>query len=355
MRTKIILFLIVCLSAITINGQDTEAIKVSAEIKPFVETGTKPIALESADLNGDGMKDFILVSEKAEPEKGEFDHPNKLRSLLILVRGKDKKLTEAGHNEKVVFCSECGGIFGDPFNGVTVGKNTFTVKNYGGSAWRWTADYKFNYSRIDKTWQLVRIEQLSFHVAEPNKIEHTIMTPPKDFGKVDIADFDPSDYDGNNEAETEKSSVKFSSVYTDFEKDCIYEIGESSHVATDCKSVGEYQLKYFDSANALHFRVEKVGDEESIELATQSFGYVTKPGKIEWRLADGKPFAIIMRIYLHKISDEGYFGDVIGEELMVKGLKGFEYINHNIDARKTRNANEEVRKFADQAYNKNPI
>jgi hypothetical protein len=101
-------------------------------------------------------------------------------------------------------CSECGGMMGDPFAGVTVRTNTFTVNHYGGSAWRWTADYKFNYSRIDKTWQLVRIEKTNFHAADQKKtLERNVMTPPKDFGKVDIADFDPSAYD-----ETEKAAFQ---------------------------------------------------------------------------------------------------------------------------------------------------
>jgi hypothetical protein len=87
-------------------------------------------------------------------------------------------------------------MMGDPFAGVTVAKNTFTVNHYGGSAWRWSADYKFNYSRIDKTWQLVRIEKTSFHASDPKKtLNRKVMTPLKHFGKVDIADFDPSKYD----------------------------------------------------------------------------------------------------------------------------------------------------------------
>jgi hypothetical protein len=198
MKTNTVLLLTLCLSAIAANAQ-TEAVKIPVEVKPFVENETKPIALESADLNGDGLKDYILVLERAHPtEKDEYDYPKNQRPLLILVRGTDDKLTEAKRNEVVVMCSECGGMMGDPFMGVTVGRNTFTVNHYGGSAWRWTSDYKFNYSRIDRTWQLVRIEKTSFHAADPIRtLKRKIMTPPKDFGKVDVADFDPSAYSKN--------------------------------------------------------------------------------------------------------------------------------------------------------------
>ena len=199
--TKIILLLTLSLLVGAVNAQ-TESVNVPAEVRPFVpfvEEATRAIALESADLNGDGMKDYVLVLEKRYPPMDEDGLPQNQRPLLILLRGKDKKLTEAARSETVVMCSRCGGVFGDPFSGLEVGKNTFTVNHYGGSSWRWTANYTFKYSRIDKTWQLVRVEKTSFHTSEPEKMTRKIMTPPKDFGKVDIADFDPADYEGTEE------------------------------------------------------------------------------------------------------------------------------------------------------------
>ena len=196
MKTKVGLLLTFCFSVITAHAQ-TEAVAVPAEVKPFVEQGTKPIALESADLNGDGLKDYILVLERENPpSKDEYGFPKNQRPLLILVRDANNKLSAAKRNELIVMCSECGGMMGDPFVGVTVARNTFTVNHYGGSAWRWSVDFRFNYSRIDKTWQLVRIGEESFNANEPNKtFKRKIRTPPKDFGKVDIADFDPAAFE----------------------------------------------------------------------------------------------------------------------------------------------------------------
>jgi hypothetical protein len=196
--TNIILLLTLSLLVGAVNAQ-TESVHVPAEVRPFVpsaDEATRAIALESADLNGDGMKDYVLILEKGDPPMDEDGFPKNQRPLLILLRGKDKKLTEAARSETVVMCSRCGGVFGDPFSGLEVGRNTFTVNHYGGSSWRWTANYTFKYSRIDKTWQLVRVEKTSFHTSEPEKVTRKIMTPPKDFGKVNIADFDPADYEG---------------------------------------------------------------------------------------------------------------------------------------------------------------
>ncbi len=188
----IVLTLLICVAPLPIAAQETD-LKIPPEILPFVEKDTKAIALESADLNGDGKQDFILVLEnlKDAPDAEEQG----TRILTILTRGADGKLMLAARNDKgVVFCRECGGVFGDPFEGVEAAPKTFTVDMYGGSSWRWATHYKFNYSRIDKTWQLVRVEEISYHTSEPDKMKTKIYTPPKSFGKINIADFDPENY-----------------------------------------------------------------------------------------------------------------------------------------------------------------
>lgn len=193
MRRVLAILVCLCAAALSAAAQEGE-LKVPAEVAPFVETGTKAIAAERGDLNGDGREDFILVLEKESPAKDEDGFPSDQRPLLILLRGADGGLTLAKRNERIVMCSQCGGIFGDPFEGVTVGRNTFTAEFYGGSAWRWKYSYRFNYSRIDKTWQLVRVESLSYHTSDPDKVQTRVYTPPKDFGKIDVADFDPENY-----------------------------------------------------------------------------------------------------------------------------------------------------------------
>lgn len=183
-----------CAASLPVAAQGDE-LKIPPEVALLVEKGTKAIALEREDLNGDNLEDFILVLEKANPARDENDFPTGQRPFLILVRSADGKLTFAKRNERIILCSECGGsAFPDPFEVVTVAKNTFTVEHYGGSAWRWKTVQKFNYSRIDKTWQPVRAEELSYHTSNPNKVKTKIYVPPKDFGKIDIADFDPENY-----------------------------------------------------------------------------------------------------------------------------------------------------------------
>src|SRR6185436_4234787 len=140
MHRLIAIVIWVCLAPPVVMAQDTE-LKIPAEVAPFVESGTKAIALEKSDLNGDGREDFILVLEKEKPAKDADDFPVGQRPLLILLRGADGKLTMAKRNEKIVMCSQCGGVFGEPFEGVIAKTNAFSVEHYGGSSDRWKFSY----------------------------------------------------------------------------------------------------------------------------------------------------------------------------------------------------------------------
>ena len=119
-----------------------------------------------------------------------------LRTLFIALRQTDGSLKIVKRNDKVVYCRQCGGVFGDPYAGLSTAPNRFSVDHYGGSNWRWSNSYSFAYSRRDDTWQLVRVEQSSFHTANPDKVKSRIYKPPRDFGKIDIADFDPENFMG---------------------------------------------------------------------------------------------------------------------------------------------------------------
>lgn len=194
MRKVVLCLMLLGAAAAAAAARQDDELKVPAEVVPFVEAGTKAIAVEAADLNGDGRGDFVLVLERENPAKDADDFPVNQRPLLILVRGADGKLSAAKRNERVVMCSRCGGVFGDPFEGVVAKRNTFTVMFYGGSNWRWSYSYQFNYSRLDRTWQLVRAEEHSYHTSDPDKMKTSVFIPPRDYGKVDIADFDPEKY-----------------------------------------------------------------------------------------------------------------------------------------------------------------
>jgi len=163
-----------------------------AELKRLVPKGSKLLDWQIADLNVDGRPDVLAVYESAL-EPSDDDGP---RTLIIAVRQADGALKVVKRNDKVVYCRQCGGIFGDPFESLSAAPGKLSVNHYGGSNWRWTNTFNFAYSRRDNTWQLIRVEESSFHTSAPNKMKTRTYKPPRDFGKIDIADFDPENFKG---------------------------------------------------------------------------------------------------------------------------------------------------------------
>jgi hypothetical protein len=123
---------------------------------------------------------------------------------------------------------------------------------------------------------------------------------------------------------------------------------QGSDIPTRCKGQGGYDVFITYSACASSFSLEK--GEESIPLGMQAVDWKQKT--LEWRLANGKPFAVIMRVYDYAGNDQcPMAGRVVGESLIVRGLKGYEEINETVDAR-TPNSNGKARDLADRGYAK---
>jgi len=165
---------------------------VPAELKRLIPRETTLLDHQIADLNGDDRPDIVFI---VEGKSGESDDDGQ-RSLLIAVRQPDGSLKTVKQSDKVVYCRQCGGVFGDPFAGLEAARGGFSVNHYGGSNWRWSNSFRFAYSRRDDSWQLIRVEESSFHTANPNRIKSKAYKPPSDFGKIDIADFDPENFKG---------------------------------------------------------------------------------------------------------------------------------------------------------------
>jgi hypothetical protein len=122
---------------------------------------------------------------------------------------------------------------------------------------------------------------------------------------------------------------------------------QGSDIPTRCKGYGGYDVFIGYSACTSEFAVLK-GDER-IPLATQAVDWKQK--NVEWRVASGKPFAIIMRVYKYSGDDPCAPGrKIIGESLIVKGLKGYENIDETIDVKSRRNPNLKAREIADKGY-----
>lgn len=157
---------------------------------------------------------------------------------------------------------------------------------------------------------------------------------------------------------------RFSSLYTNLKTECKPAIklkrGEEleGDMPLRCKGYGGYEINVGYSATSSQFTINRAGkrDEDVVVSTMQPISYDLKR-KVEWRFANGKPFAVIYRIDLTKGEDGAPDmwspENKTGEALVIKGLKGFEHINFQIDA-KTPGANLKARQMADEAYRKKP-
>ncbi len=159
--------------------------------------------------------------------------------------------------------------------------------------------------------------------------------------------------------ETEAQSPRFSSVYTNLKTECRPAFkpkkGDPSgeDIPLKCKGYGGYEVRIDYSAASANLRLHPTrgNSDESINLGMQPLDYDQRH-KIEWRLANGKPFAVIYRVDKSKSDqpeDMWSPANKTGEALVIKGLKGFEQIDLEVPV-STPNANLKARELADQAF-----
>lgn len=173
-----------------------DAQDLPADVVPSIPAQHQAIYRAEADLDGDGRRDVLLVTEAVAAPAGPSAEAERPRSLLLLRRGADDRLSTWARNDRVVLCAQCGGMMGDPFVGIEAGPRRFTVTHYGGSGWRWGTDVTFAYSRRDDAMQLVEVSETEFHAAAPDDATSKVSRPPKDFGLIDFTDFDPENWRG---------------------------------------------------------------------------------------------------------------------------------------------------------------
>lgn len=168
--------------------------RIPDELRAFVLPGTHALCAVGADLNADGLGDWVLVLETSG-RPADPDGPEVPRPLLVVVHLPGGTLQVAGRNDHLVPCAACGGPFTDPFQGVQAGSGTFTVYDHAGVSARWQEEYTFRYVRSAGTWRLTRVVETIYQPETPDRLEETVFVAPDDFGDIDLADFEPGGWE----------------------------------------------------------------------------------------------------------------------------------------------------------------
>lgn len=150
---------------------------------------------QEKDINGDGDKEVVYIVRDSDENSETYGD----RTFLIAKRNIDRYEVLAKSN-KVILCVTCGGPSGDPLERIEFIKNGFVIRQHGGGWDRWITSYTFKYSKRDRTWQLIKAVD-GYYSSDESKSSAfrpvtKTYTPPHDFGKISIDEFDPDDYLG---------------------------------------------------------------------------------------------------------------------------------------------------------------
>jgi hypothetical protein len=164
---------------IHVNGQE---IMLPEEVTSFVTAGLQTLDFKTGDLNGDKLQDAILILKNTgEDTLITDDLP---RPLLILIRQTNNKLKEVVRNEIAVMRRNSGGVFGDPYEGLQLFENGFSLSFYGGSSWRWAYNYEFRWNAVKKNWLLMKETQSVFHAGDPERTMKHTEIEAKELGEI---------------------------------------------------------------------------------------------------------------------------------------------------------------------------
>ena len=105
--------------------------------------------MEKGDLNKDEIEDVAMVIE--ELQSATESAPE--RALLIAFGTDHDSYTRSIVAENVILSSDAGGVWGDPFESLSIDRGSVVVSDYGGSNWRWYDTYRFRYQ--DEDWYLI--------------------------------------------------------------------------------------------------------------------------------------------------------------------------------------------------------
>jgi hypothetical protein len=176
------------------NKQQADVISTESpqenELAQFLLPGHEVLDFQKGDINADGLEDGILVQKAIdELEAYEVSGQPVPRPLMLLLRQQDGALKLAARNDQLVYCVECGGMMGDPYQGITIKGNYFSIEHMGGSAWRWSHIITFKYNPKKQGWYLHKDGSQSFHAADPDSTMEEKIKTTKDFGELNFTDY----------------------------------------------------------------------------------------------------------------------------------------------------------------------
>ncbi|MBF4491571.1 hypothetical protein IR010_03390 [Flavobacterium sp. MR2016-29] len=185
--------------SVKIHETFNEAItNVNVKLQSFIPKGYEAIAQKSGDLNLDKLEDYILVLRKKTEEKTSNYNDNKpdKRPVLLLLGQKNGSFKLAYKNENAAYCIDCGGVFGDPFDGISIKNGYFSIEHRISGGHHWEQIITFKFDKVKNNWFLYKHHFINYILNPSSDPNEEALIPDvdklktvKDFGEISFEKF----------------------------------------------------------------------------------------------------------------------------------------------------------------------
>jgi hypothetical protein len=159
-----------------------------SELSAFLPPGTSLRLAERGDIDGDGDEDVVIVLET-----GDGDAARQPRPLLLLRRDTTGRLQPAIESPRAISCRRCGGMVGDPLQGMRIAPGALTLRFEGGSRELWSSEFQFTTMPGGDAWRLTDVTHRGFDRADGGKNAERRLSR-EEIGEVSLASFDASEF-----------------------------------------------------------------------------------------------------------------------------------------------------------------
>ncbi len=177
-----------CFSLVLACGGSSEQSSTKKEAETLIPEGFEILDTDTLAI---GMDTYVVNALKYENEDSLAGYTNELiRPLTILKKETSSEFELMARNDSIILCRVCGGIFGDPWEGLETEENTFIIYHMGGSSDRWTRNIKFQYDSEKRGWYMISDRGVSFSTYDPEgTYEKSIYTEDDSLGLVPFESF----------------------------------------------------------------------------------------------------------------------------------------------------------------------
>ncbi|MFN5245767.1 MAG: hypothetical protein ACK5DB_00090 [Ignavibacteria bacterium] len=130
----------------------------------FIPKGYELLDAQSGDMNQDGLTDYVIICKSPNEIEEEVKRP-----VLILHGTANGGLNLFSRNDNVALSYFAGGPMGDPYTGMTIKKNFFSIEHMGGGGSRFTRIITFKYDSSTLRYVLHKDAGDSWNTSNPNK------------------------------------------------------------------------------------------------------------------------------------------------------------------------------------------